>query len=191
MGASVHLRAIVIAGALAALALALGMVTLAMNQTASQAAPVRRIVPLKDRHHAGARPKRRSATTHTESIRRLDPNFVAAVKAGLPRSVARALAARPVAVVEFTSASDAVASLAAGEAKAAAALAGASYVSVDVDRNGGDVAVLTQLLGALPTTPATLVYARPATLVATLPGFNDRTVVEQAARTAATAANAR
>ena len=52
VAATAHLRGIVIAGALAALALALGFVTLAMNQTTSKAA-THTIVPLKDRHPAG------------------------------------------------------------------------------------------------------------------------------------------
>jgi hypothetical protein len=33
--------------------------------------------------------------------------------------------------------------------------------------------------------PATLVYIRPATLYVTLPGFNDRTIIQQAAANAA------
>jgi len=43
---------------------------------------------------------------------------------------------------------------------------------------------LTRLLGKLPIAPATLIYIRPATLYVTLPGFNDRTIIQQAAANA-------
>ena len=184
MNGSAHLRGIVIAGALAALALALGFVTLAMNQTASHAstAPV---LSLKARHAAAAT----AAGKKPPAVKRkrVDPNLVAALNAGLPRPVALALAASPVAVVELTSKQDPVAQLAFGEAEAGAKLGGASFVSVDVDRDGGAVEVLTRLIGALPVAPAALVYARPASLFLTLTGFNDRTTVQQAAADAAQA----
>ena len=182
MSASSHLRGIVIAGVLAAVALALGFVTLAMNQTASPAA-ARPIVPLKLRHHAvKAQPRSVAgvATKKAAAVRKPNPHLVAALHAGLPRSVARALAAHPVAVVELFSRGDSVAKLAAGEALVGTVLAGASFVLVDVDANGGGVEVLTRLLGKLPIAPATLVYMRPGTLYVTLTGFNDRTVVQQA-----------
>jgi hypothetical protein len=185
--ASVHARGIVIAGALAALALALGFVTLAMNQTASRAAP-HVIVPFKDRPHAPgavkAVTKTALAVKKKAVVKRPDPNLVAALKAGLPRSVAEALAKRPVVVVELWSSSDPVGKLSAGEAEAGATLAGAAFVGVNVDANGGAASVLTAALGKLQAAPAALVYTRPATLAITLPGFNDRTAVQQAASTA-------
>jgi hypothetical protein len=183
---SVHLRGIVIAGVLAAIALALGFFTLAMNQTASQAAP-KTIIPLHLRHHATAAPKTVQPGKGAPKVKpkpKPDPNYTAAVQAGLPRSVARALAKHPVVVVQLTSKADPVAQLAAGEAKAGAADANAGYVAVNVDGNGGDVEVLTRALGKLPTAPAALIYVRPAKLFTTLPNFNDRTVVEQALVTA-------
>jgi hypothetical protein len=180
----------VIAGVLAAVALALGFVTLAMNQTASKAA-THTIIPLHLRHHVAGAHTTSSATTTTAAVKkkpkpvaRVNPNFTAALKAGLPRSVARALAAHPVAVVQLTSQGDQIAQLALGEARAGSALAGAALVPVYVDGNGGDVEVLTRLLGKLPIAPATLVYIRPATLYVTLPGFNDRTIIQQAAENA-------
>jgi hypothetical protein len=184
--ATAHLRGIVIAGVLAAVALALGFVTLAMNQTASRA-EAHTIVPLKLRGHAKvAHPATNpSAKKKAPAARKPDPNLVAALNAGLPRSVARALAAHPVAVIQLTSQGDGVAKLALGEARAGAALAGATFLAVEVDANGGDVEVLTRLLGQLPIAPASLVYTRPATLYVTLPGFNDRTTVQQAAMNAA------
>lgn len=175
MGASAHLRGIVIAGGLAALALALGFVTLMMNQTAAPAS-AHTVLSLTARHLKGATHKPSAA----RPVTRVDPNLVAALQAGLPRSVAKALAASPVVVVELTSAQDPVAQLALGEAKAGATLGGASFVQVNVDQNGSDVQTLTRLLGSLPTAPAALVYQRPSTLTVTLPGFNDRTTVQQA-----------
>jgi hypothetical protein len=188
---SAHLRGIVIAGVLAAVALALGFVTLAMNQTASKAAPPA-IIPLHLRHHVAGAQTTSSATKTTPTAAKkkpkpvapVNPNFTAALKAGLPRSVARALAAHPVALVQLTSQGDQIAQLALGEARAGSTLAGAALVPVYVDGNGGDVEVLTRLLGKLPIAPATLVYIRPATLYVTLTGFNDRTIIQQAAENA-------
>ena len=188
MTASLHARGIVIAGALAALALALGFVTLAMNQTASQAAP-NKIIPLKDRHHTLGAIKAVKKTTPVVkkkkvAVKHPNPNFVAALKAGLPRVVATALATRSVVIVELWSSSDPVGTLSAGEAKAGAKRAGAAFVGIDVDAEGA-VGKLTEALGKVPVAPAVLVYTRPATLSLTLPGFNDRTAVEQAAEQAA------
>ncbi|MDX6451931.1 MAG: hypothetical protein QOH16_1980 [Gaiellaceae bacterium] len=182
MSASSHLRGIVIAGVLAAVALALGLVTLAMNQTASRAA-THPIVPYKSRQHAKVAPPNAQASSSKKKVaaaQKPNPHLVAALKLGLPRVVARALAAHPVAVVELASPSDGVSRLATGEALVGTAFAKASFVFVDVDANGGNVEALTRLLGKLPVAPATLVYTRPGTLFLTLTGFNDRTVVQQA-----------
>jgi hypothetical protein len=146
MSVSSHLRGLVIAGALAAVALGLAFFTLAMNHSGAPAVPQ-----------------------------------AAALKAGLPRSVALGLVSHRVVVVSLSSAADPVAVMTGVEAHAGAQLAGASFVKVNVDRNGGDVSALTRVLGVLPVAPATLIYIRPATLVATMPGFNDRTIVQQAA----------
>lgn len=181
MTASVHARGIVIAGALAALALALGFITLAMNQTASQAAP-RVIIPLKDRHTSpgsAAAMHKPAVVKKKVAVKRPNVNLVAALKAGLPRSIAEALAKRPVTVVALWSNRDPVATMSAGEAEAGAKLSGAAFVRVNVDVDGGDAGVLTRALGQLPIAPAALVYTRPATLVNTLRGFADRTAVQQ------------
>jgi len=175
-----HLRGVVLAGALATLALALGLVTMAMNQSASKATPEPTLSTKSPVSKAAAAPHVKAAL--------VDPNLAAALKAGLPRSVARGLEAHPVVIVELTSARDPVAQLAAGEARVGAKLAGASFVAVDVDREGGDAAALTQLLAQVPVAPSALVYQRPATLYVTLPGFNDRTTIEQAAANAASTA---
>jgi glucose/arabinose dehydrogenase len=168
-----QLRAIVLVGALAILALLLGFETLNMNR-ASSATP-KTIPPVTARDRAEA-PKQKPKTT-------VDPHVAAALRAGLPRSVARALGADRVVVVELYSSADEVDGLARAEAESGAALAGAGFVAVDVHRDG-DSAKLTSLLGALPPSPAALVYRRPATLFVTLPGFTDRTMVQQAATNA-------
>lgn len=199
MTASLHARGIAIAAALAVLALALGFATLAMNQTASQAAP-HVVLPLKDRHRASGsdvavRRSAANAKTHLAkqkvTTKRLNANLAAALGAGLPRPVAEALAKHPVVVVELWSNQDPVGRLSVGEAEAGATLGGAGFVGVNVDTDGGVAGVLTAALGKLPSAPTALVYARPATLVTTLQGFNDRTSVQQAVSSATSPAAAR
>lgn len=196
LSSSPHLRGIVIAGGLALVALALAYVTLGMNQSASSAAPPKTILPLKDRHPASARPAAKASgkapaskakATAKPKRKPLDPNLVAALQAGLPHSVAAALAKSPVAIVALTSHEDAVDEMSAQQAQAGAALGGASFVALSVDSNGGGASALTRVLGSLPSAPAVLVYERPSTLYTTLAGFNDSTTVQQAAASALTA----
>ena len=140
MTSSAHLRGIVIAGALAALALALAFVTLAMNQTASKTPHT--VIPLKDRHQAAGHA---TTTTKVKPVKRPDPNLVAALQAGLPRPVALSLAAHKVVVVEVTSPSDAVAKLAAGEAKAGAELAKFALQVAEAREDGGGTQPLAMI----------------------------------------------
>jgi hypothetical protein len=187
---SVHLRGIVIAGGLAAVALCLAFVTLVMNQKASGSETPHKVLSLKARHAAATGAPATHVTTTAKVTAtakpkpkpkpKPNPNYVAAVQAGLPKSIARALAAHNVVVIELTSPSDPVAALANGEAKVGARLAKAGFVPIDVDKDTGDAPTLTAALDKVPVAPAVLVYVRPATLVVTLPGFNDRTVVQQA-----------
>jgi hypothetical protein len=182
-----QLKAILIAGGLAALALALGFFTLSMNQPSSDAATPMPIAPL----HV----KRTTATAATPATAKAkpkpkvkpkpkpNPNVTAALAKGLPKSVAAQLGTHPVVVVELYSPQDGVDGLARGESQAGAAAAGAGFVAVNVDVDG-DSSTLTKALGQLPPAPAALVYARPGDLFLTLPGFNDRTTVEQAAANA-------
>jgi len=181
MTLSTHLRAIVLAASLATLALALGLVTMALNESPTKSAPAPTLVPKT----AVSKPK---AAPHLKA-EPVNPNLVAALKAGLPRSLARGLAAHAVVIVELTSRHDSVARLAAAEARAGAKLAGASFVAVNVDREGGDAALLTRLLAKVPVAPSALVYQRPATLYVTLPGFNERATIQQAAANALPTAN--
>jgi hypothetical protein len=180
---SPHLRGIVIAGALAMVALALGFVTLAMNRSSSSTPHT--VLSLKARHLAGTKPAKPTA----KPVKRkpLNANLVAALKLGLPRSIARGLATHRVTVVALTSSTDSVAMLATRETETGAHLGGASFVRVSVDHDGGDASSLTALIGKLPPAPATLVYIRPGTLYLQMPGFNDKTTVQQAARNAARA----
>jgi hypothetical protein len=185
---SVHLRGIVIAGGLAAVALCLAFVTLVMNQKASGSETPHTVLSLKARHAAATgtpathvtTTAKVTATAKPKPKPKPNPSYVAAVQAGLPKSIARALAAHNVVVIELTSPSDPVAALANGEAKVGARLAKAGFVPIDVDKDTGDAPTLTAALDKVPVAPAVLVYVRPATLVVTLPGFNDRTVVQQA-----------
>jgi hypothetical protein len=179
MSASTHLRGLIIAGALAAVALALAFATLTMNQSSSSASPH----PIT-RTTAGVAPTTPAAAKVHKTVvkpKPLDANLVAALKAGLPRSIANALALHRVVLVALTSADDPIAAMAAREAQAGALLAGASFVEVSIDRNGGDASALTRVLGSLPVAPATLVFVRPSTLFVTMPGFNDKTTLQQAA----------
>lgn len=183
MTASPHLRGIVIAGALAVLALALGFVTLGMNQTASQAS-THTVLPLKARQHATTAP------TTARPARKVNPNLKAALDAGLPLQIARALAKKPVVVVELTSAVDPVAKLTTDEARVGATLGGAGFLEISVDRDDDVVSKFARVLGELPSAPAAIVIQRPAKPFITLTGFNDRTTVQQAAANAVAALKA-
>ena len=181
---SPHLRGIVIAGGLAVVALALGFMTLAMNQSGSSAAP-HTVLSLKARHlraTKAAKPaaKHGQAQAAERAPRRCaeawSPPLDRTRSRGSPRDGRRA-------DVVYGS----VAMLATRETEAGARLAGASFVRVSVDHDGGDASALTALIGKLPTAPATLVYVRPGTLYLQMPGFNDKTTVQQAAHTASRA----
>jgi len=189
-----QLKAIVLAGVLAVLALGLGFMTLSMNQAGASDSVPPTITPLKERRAAATLTPAKAASASpaakpapkpkAKPKPKPNPNVVAARKAGLPRSVAQALGKSKVAVVELYSKSDAVDGIALAEAQSGAKLGGAAFVAIDVDKDG-DPAALTKLIGSLPPAPAVLVYVRPATLFLTMPGFNDRTTVQQASQNAA------
>ena len=185
--ASPHLRGILIAGALAAVALALAFVTFAMNGSPAHAGSnvvlSRQI--LADRHAAAA--KKPAATPKAKPKPAAKPNvhYTAAIAAGLPPVIAHALGTSKVAIVQLTSSSDSISQLAAEESKAGAKAGGATYVTISVDKDSDAMQTLTRTLGSLPSAPETLVYARPGTLFVTLTGYNDQTTVLQAATNAA------
>ncbi len=107
----------------------------------------------------------------------------AALAAGLPLSIARALAQHSVVVVELYDPQSEVDGIAYGEAQAGAQAAGVGFLSLSV--LGHDVSKLTQKFGEVLPDPGVLVYARPATLALRLGGFVDRDTVAQAATNAA------
>ena len=188
MTASPHLRGILIAGALAAVALALAFVTFAMNGSPAHAGSN----VVLSRHalaaqHAAAekKPAAGKAKAKSKPVAKPNVHYTAAIAAGLPPVVAHALATSKVAVVQLTSASDSISQLAAGEAKAGAKASGAAYVTISVDKDSSAMQTLTRTLGSLPSAPETLVYARPGTVFVTLTGYNDQTTVLQAATNAA------
>jgi hypothetical protein len=165
--AAPHLRAILIAAALAATAVALGFYTMVRQQPA---APAPTVLP---QHVAKAKPGPK-----------LRADVAAALAAGLPKRVAAQFARHEVVVVTLYSRSVAVDRIVAAEAHAGAAAGGAGFVAVGV-RKGPAADKLTTLYGVL-SAPATLVlergrYGAPATR---LDGFADRRTVAQAVRNA-------
>jgi hypothetical protein len=185
-----QLKAIILAGVLAVLGAAGAFMTLSMNQAGAADSVPATITPLKERRAAATLTPAKAASAKPAVKAKSKPkpkpnaNVVAARKKGLPLSVAQALGKRKVAVVELYSKSDAVDGIALAEAQSGAKLGGAAFVAIDVDKDG-DPAALTKLIGSLPPAPAVLVYVRPGTLFLTMPGFNDRTTVQQASQNAA------
>jgi hypothetical protein len=107
----------------------------------------------------------------------------AALAAGLPLSLARALAKHSVVVIEIYDPQSEVDAIAYAEARAGAQDTGAGFLPLSV--LGADVSKLTQKFGEVLPDPGLLVYARPATLALRINGFVDRDTVAQAAANAA------
>jgi hypothetical protein len=107
----------------------------------------------------------------------------AAFAAGLPLSLARALARHSVVVIEIYDPQSEVDAIAYAEAQAGAQDAGAGFLPLSV--LGGDVSKLTQKFGEVLPDPGLLVYTRPAALALRINGFVDRDTVAQAAANAA------
>ena len=112
------------------------------------------------------------------------PAEVAALAAGLPARLARALGQHRVVVVSLTDPQSEVDGIAFAEARASAALAGAGFVSLSV-LSKSDIAKLTEKFGQTLPDPGLLVYTRPAKLAVRLDGFVDKESVAQAAQNAA------
>ena len=106
-----------------------------------------------------------------------------AVAAGLPLSLAQALALNGTVVAVVYNPQAQVDGIAFAEARAGAALAGAGFVGLNV-LSQAEVGKLTEQLGLLPD-PSVLVFTRPATLAARIDGFADKETVAQAAQNAA------
>jgi hypothetical protein len=115
----------------------------------------------------------------TPKVVRAPKQVSPALAAGLPLSLAQALAANQVVVAAVYNPQSAVDGIAFAEARAGAALAGAGFVGLNV-LSQAEVGKLTEQLGLLPD-PAVLIFTRPATVVAKLKVFADKETVAQAA----------
>jgi hypothetical protein len=187
-----------------AAALALGGMFMLMSRKSSSSASS---PPVVIKHHPfgpaakTAAPSAKAPVTaskpHSRSVAKTPPHVVvkpkapvqpaaeaAALAAGLPVRVARALAQHRVVVVSLIDPQSEVDGIAYAEARAGAALAGAGFVSLDV-LSQSDVAKLTEKFGQTLPDPGLLVYTRPAKLAVRLDGFVDKESVAQAAQNAA------
>jgi hypothetical protein len=143
----------------------------------SSAAPV--AAPKK---HAATTKARRAPAPH-KAPPKPSPAMVAALAAGLPAPVARALGQHDTVVVALYNPYSEVDGIAFAEARAGAGLAGAGFVPLNV-LSKAQVGKLTEQLGLLPD-PGVLVYVRPAALAVKISGFADKETVAQAAQNAA------
>jgi hypothetical protein len=137
-------------------------------------------------------PKKASAAKATAAVKPTQPAkkapvnssvVTAALKAGLPLPLARALGQHNVVVVSLYNPYSEVDGIAFAEARAGAQLAGSGFAPLNV-LSKPEVGKLTELLGLLPD-PGVLVYVRPGTLVIKLSGFADKETVAQAVQNAA------
>jgi hypothetical protein len=101
--------------------------------------------------------------------------MIAALAAGMPEPIAKALGKHPIVVVSLYNPYS--------EARAGAQMAKVGFLPLSV-LSQAQVGKLTEQLGLLPD-PGLLVYARPGNLVARISGFADKETVAQAAQNAA------
>jgi hypothetical protein len=189
-------------GLLAAVLIGGGMTMLGHRESTAPATPVIKHHPFGPgaKQHAGATTAKKGApaVTHRAGTTKAKGAQVAprakapaqppaaeqaALAAGLPAPVARALGQHAVVVVSLYNPYSEVDGIAFAEAKAGAQLAGVGFVPLNV-LSGPQVEKLTEQLGLLPD-PGMLVYVRPAALVARISGFADKETVAQAAQNAA------
>lgn len=109
---------------------------------------------------------------------------VAALQAGLPVRVARALGRSQVVVVELSNPTSELDAISYAEARAGAALAGVPFVALNV-LSQADVGQLTERFGQALPDPGLFIYTRPAKLAFRIDGFVDKETVAQAAHNAA------
>jgi hypothetical protein len=196
---SYPVRIAAICGLVGALAIGGGLMVLGRNGSSS----TRRPIVIKHHpfgpgvaKHERAAAKGRSVTGHAtkHSVTKAPTVRVrhpvaqpavdqAALAAGLPLSLARALARHSVVVIEIYDPQSEVDAIAYAEAQAGAQDAGVGFLPLSV--LGGDVSKLTQKFGEVLPDPGVLVYTRPATLALRINGFVDRDTVAQAAANAA------
>ena len=136
--------------------------------------------------HKAAKATTPKRTTPAQPIRKAPERpsvIVAALKAGLPASIATSLGQHRVVVVSLYNPYSEVDGISFAEARAGAQLAGAGFVPLNV-LSRAQVGKLTEQLGLLPD-PGLLVYVRPGRLAVKLSGFVDKETVAQAAQNAA------
>jgi hypothetical protein len=109
--------------------------------------------------------------------------MIAALAAGMPAPIAKALGRHPIVVVSLYNPYSEVDGIAFAEARAGAQMAKVGFLPLSV-LSQAQVGKLTEQLGLLPD-PGLLVYARPGTLLARISGFADKETVAQAAQNAA------
>jgi hypothetical protein len=109
--------------------------------------------------------------------------MIAALAAGMPEPIAKALGKHPIVVVSVYNPYSEVDGIAFAEARAGAQMAKVGFLPLSV-LSQAQVGKLTEQLGLLPD-PGLLVYARPGNLVARISGFADKETVAQAAQNAA------
>ena len=108
---------------------------------------------------------------------------IAALAAGMPAPIAKALGKQPIVVVSLYNPYSEVDGIAFAEARAGAQMAKVGFLPLSV-LSQAQVGKLTEQLGLLPD-PGLLIYARPGTLVGRISGFADKETVAQAAQNAA------
>jgi hypothetical protein len=142
------------------------------KKTAAAASPAPKAAPAQPRAVAQTKPAPTPAP--------VSKHLSATLAAGLPLSVAQALAVSPTVVAAVYNPQAEVDGISFAEARAGAALAGVGFVGLNV-LSRADVGTLTQQLGILPD-PGILVFTRgPRPLAARIDGFADKETVAQAA----------
>jgi len=182
---SAPVRIAAFVGVAAALALGGTFMLMGGKQSTASASPV--II----KHHrfgpgakTGSPAKSVTAPTTPTPVARKAPKKpaaeVAALAAGLPVPVARALGRSRVVVVELSNPTSELDAIAFAEARAGAALAGVAFVPLNV-LSQADVGTLTEQFGQPLPDPGLFIYIRPAKLALRIDGFVDKETVAQAA----------
>jgi hypothetical protein len=148
----------------------------------AKAAPVKPTAKAAAKKHS-ASPTRVTTTKPAPTAPVTPAAVTAALQAGLPAQLARALGQHRVVVVSLYNPYSEVDGISFAEARAGAQLAGAGFLPLNV-LSRAQVGKLTELLGLLPD-PGVLVYTRPSTLAIRIGGFADKETVAQAAQNAA------
>ena len=107
------------------------------------------------------------------------PKPAVELRTGLPAALAKALTARPVAVVSLVAPGAELDTMAAKEAAAGARAAGAAFTTVNV-ASEAEAKPFALMLGVLDA-PGVIVFKRPGEVFVQLDGFADRDTVAQAA----------